>query len=141
MERTGRDVGEFVTQVTPAKRRSDAETLVALMRELTGREPQMWTGSIIGFGACRYRYATGTTGEMPLLGFSPRKAATTIYLDRTDAHTEALARLGPHTTGAGCLYVKDLATVDEGVLRGILSDTLRRVVDDELPGATITVLD
>ncbi|MEU2204676.1 DUF1801 domain-containing protein [Microbacterium oleivorans] len=140
MERTGRGVGEFVAQVTPATRRSDAETLVALLRELTGREPRMWTGSIIGFGACRYRYATGTTGEMPLLGFSPRKAATTIYLDRTDAHVDALAGLGPHTVGASCLYVKDLAAVDMDVLRGILSESLRRYVEDDLPGATITVL-
>lgn len=141
MERTGRDVEEFLAQIAPATRRTDAETLVALLRELTGREPQLWTGSIIGFGACRYRYATGTEGEMPLLGFSPRRAATTIYLDRADAHVDALAELGPHTVGASCLYVKDLAAVDMDVLRGILSDAQRRLVADELPGATITVLD
>lgn len=141
MERTGRDVDECVAQVTPAKRRRDAETLVALMREVSGREPRMWTGSIIGFGACRYRYATGTEGEMPLLGFSPRKAATTIYLDRAEAHADALASLGSHTTGASCLYVKDLGAVDADALRGILSESLRRYVEDDVAGATITVLD
>ncbi len=141
MERTGRDVDEFLAQVTPAKRRADAAALVAMMREVSGREPEMWSGSIVGFGACRYRYASGTEGEMPVLGFSPRKTSTTIYLDRTEAHADALADLGPHTTGASCLYVKDLDAVDETVLRGILSKSQRRIADDELPGATITVLD
>ncbi|MFL0565450.1 DUF1801 domain-containing protein [Microbacterium sp. 179-I 1D1 NHS] len=141
MERTGRDVDEFLAEVAPSRRRTDAEALVALMREVSGRAPEMWSGSIVGFGACRYRYASGTEGEMPLLGFSPRRAATTIYLDRADAHADSLARLGPHTTGASCLYVKDLDAVDRDVLRGILSDSQRRLVEDELPGATITVLE
>jgi hypothetical protein len=141
VERTGRNVAEFLAQVTPAKRRADAEALVAVLREVSGQEPEMWSGSIIGFGACHYRYASGTEGQMPILGFSPRKTSTTIYLDRMEAHADALADLGPHTTGASCLYVKDLAAVDEMVLRGILSESQRRIVNDELPGATITVLD
>jgi hypothetical protein len=86
---------------------------------VTGREPELW-GTIIGFGSCHYRYATGTEGDMPLLAFAPRKASSTIYLDDASAHADDLALLGPHTSAVSCLYVKDLEQIDEAVLRRIL---------------------
>lgn len=120
MQPTGGSVGAFITGVTPERRRRDAETLTALLQEVSGREPALW-GTIIGFGSCHYRYPTGTEGDSGILGFAPRKAASTIYLfDGVDAHAEALARLGAHTVGKGCLYIKDLEQVDLDVLRGIL---------------------
>ena len=120
MKPTGGSVGAFIAAVTPERRRRDAETLTALMQEVSGREPVLW-GTIIGFGSCHYRYPTGTEGDSGILGFAPRKAASTIYLfDGVDAHAEALARLGAHTVGKGCLYIKDLDKVDLDVLRGIL---------------------
>lgn len=123
MKPTGGSVGAFIAGVTPARRSRDAETLAALMQEVTGREPELW-GTIIGFGSCHYRYPTGTEGDMPLLAFAPRKAASTIYLESTDEYAADLARLGPHTTGVGCLYIKDLEQIDLDVLRGILKRSL-----------------
>lgn len=123
MKPTGGSVAAFIAGVTPAVRRRDAETLTALMQEISGREPELW-GTIIGFGSCHYRYPTGTEGDMPVLGFAPRKSASTLYLDSTDRHAAALAELGPHTTGVGCLYIKDLEKVDLDVLRPILEDVL-----------------
>lgn len=123
MKPTGGSVAAFIAEVTPAVRRRDAETLVALMSEISGREPALW-GTIIGFGSCHYLYPTGNEGEMPVLAFAPRKAASTIYLDSADKHSVALAGLGPHTTRVACLYIKDLAKVDGQVLRGILSEVL-----------------
>ena len=120
MQPTGDDVAGLIACSSPAVRRRDAEALTALLRDISGREPQTW-GSIIGFGSCHYRYPTGTEGDSGILSFAPRKAATTIYLlDGVDAHAEALCALGPHTTGVGCLYIKDLDQVDLDVLRGIL---------------------
>ncbi|MGM1018704.1 MAG: DUF1801 domain-containing protein [Actinomycetota bacterium] len=117
-------VADLISRATPAIRRRDAETLAKLMQEVSGREPTAW-GTMIGFGSCHYRYPTGNQGDMALLSFAPRKAATTIYLvDGVDAHTEALAQLGAHTTGVGCLYIKSLDEVDLGVLRGILERSL-----------------
>ncbi|MDR2999286.1 MAG: DUF1801 domain-containing protein, partial [Microbacterium sp.] len=107
MRPTGGSVATFVAGVIPAKRRRDAETLTALLQEISGREPELW-GTIVGFGSCHYRYPTGTEGDMPLLAFAPRKAASTISLESTAAHADDLAALGPHTTGVGCLYIKDL---------------------------------
>ncbi|WEK61123.1 MAG: DUF1801 domain-containing protein [Candidatus Microbacterium colombiense] len=124
MKPTGDDVAGLIARAKPAKRQRDAETLTALMQEISGREPQTW-GTIIGFGSCHYRYPTGTEGDSGVLGFAPRSAASTVYLlDGVDAHTEALDRLGPHTRGAGCLYIKDLELVDLDVLRGILERSL-----------------
>lgn len=139
MKPTGDDVAGLIARSSPAVRRRDAETLTALMQDLTGREPQTW-GTIIGFGSCRYRYPTGTEGESGLLGFAPRKAATTIYLlDGVGAHADALAELGPHTTGVGCLYIKDLEQIDLDVLRGILERSLAWVQAGGTPEIQLTV--
>lgn len=124
MRPTGGDVAEFLAAVTPAKRRNDGIALAGLLREVTATEPELW-GSIVGFGRCHYRYPTGTEGDAPVLGFAPRKVATTLYLlDGVGPHRAALERLGPHTTGAGCLYLRDLDAVDRPVLRGILESSL-----------------
>lgn len=140
MQPTGGSVAAYIAGVTPAVRRRDAETLVALLSEVSGREPVLW-GTIIGFGSCHYRYPTGNEGDMPVLAFAPRKAASTIYLDAADHHRDALARLGPHTSSVSCLYIKDLEKVDEAVLRGILEQTLANVNASGGDYAQITVTD
>lgn len=122
MKPTAGSVAGFIAGVTPARRQRDADTLIGIMSAITGHDPQLW-GTIIGFGSCHDRYPTGNEGDMPLLAFAPRKSASTIYLTSTQAHADALARLGPHKTGVGCLYISDLTTVDETVLRGILEKT------------------
>lgn len=140
MNKTGGSVAEFLEKVTPATRRRDAETLAALLREVSGREPELW-GTIVGFGSCKYRYASGTEGEMPVLAFAPRKAASTIYLDSADRHSDALAELGAHTSSVACLYIKDLEKVDHTVLRGILEDVRTWTENGGDDRAQITVID
>lgn len=139
MEKTGGSVAAFVAEVSPAKRREDAETLIALMSEVTGQEPELW-GTVVGFGACHYRYPTGREGDMPIVAFSPRTQATTVYLESTAAYADDLAELGPHTTGAGCLYIKDLDAVDHDVLRRMIaaSDAWTRAGGDENARITVT---
>jgi Domain of unknown function (DU1801) len=87
--------------------------------EVTGWEPRLWGPSMVGFGRYVYRYDSGHGGESLATGFSPRKAELSLYglLGADDA---LLAQLGPHRAGKGCLYVKRLAAVDEGVLRGLI---------------------
>ena len=115
------DVTAFLADVEHDVRRRDAATLVELLGRVTGEPPRMWGPSIVGFGRHHYRYATGREGDTAALGFSPRKASTTVYLvDGFDAHGDLLERLGPHTTGRSCLYLKDLATVDLPVLEDLL---------------------
>ncbi|WP_062311836.1 DUF1801 domain-containing protein [Demequina rhizosphaerae] len=110
-------VEAFVQGVEPARRREEAERVVALLTEVTGVEPVMWGPSIIGWGALHYRYATGREGDMPKVGFSPRKAQLTFYgLKDTPEGEGLLPQLGTHTVGAGCVYVKRLDGIDLEVL-------------------------
>jgi hypothetical protein len=121
MAQPGEDIAEFLERVVPAKRCRDAETMIGLMSRVTGR-PARLSGTIIGFGTYHYRYASGREGDGPAAAFAPRKAALTVYLaDGIGAHTALLDVLGPHTTGVGCLYLKDLTQVDLDVLEEIVA--------------------
>ncbi|MEU2200061.1 DUF1801 domain-containing protein [Isoptericola sp. NPDC019482] len=119
---TDADPRAFVAAVARPARRRDAETLLGLMERATGQPARMFGPSIVGFGEYRYVYASGRTGHAAAAGFSPRATASVVYLsDGVEAHADDLARLGPHTTGVGCLYLKDLAQVDLGVLEELVA--------------------
>lgn len=130
-EPTGASVHEFIDKVAHPVRRRDAETLLELFSRVTGEPARMWGPSLIGFGEYHYVYESGREGDAGAAGFSPRKAATTVYLpDGVAAHTDALAKLGPHTTGQVCLYLKNLDDVDLDVLEEIVRDSYRVVSAD-----------
>ena len=115
-------VTAFIAGITDEARRADAKALVKLMQETTGEKPKMWGPSIIGFGSYHYKYESGREGDMPLTGFSPRKAATVVYsMTGFDGAEGLLAKLGKHTTGGGCLYIKKLADVDQKVLAAMVA--------------------
>lgn len=115
------EVQAYLEGVASRKRRQDAHTLLALMERVTGEQPRMW-GSIVGFGSYHYRYASGREGDAPAAGFAARKAASTVYvLDGVGEHGDLLGRLGPHTTGVGCVYIKDVDAVDLDVLAAIVA--------------------
>lgn len=118
---TDGDVDAFLAAVQPEGRRQDAVTLRALMERVTGQPARLWGPSIVGFGRYHYRYPSGREGDMAAAGFSPRKASTTVYVvDGFESYADELARLGPHTLGAACLYIKRLGDVDLGVLEQIV---------------------
>jgi hypothetical protein len=132
---TDADVTAFVEAVEHPVRRRDAGRLVELLSRVTGEAPQMWGPSIVGFGSYHYRYASGREGDMCAVGFSPRKAATTVYLvDGVEQYPELLAQLGPHTTGKSCLYVKDLDAVDQDVLEEMVRRSYAATTGSSSPG-------
>ncbi len=107
----------FIDALTDETRRADAKVLVKLMQGVTGEKPKVWGPSIIGFGSYHYKYENRREGDMPLAGFSPRKAATVLYITKEFSDSAALlAKLGKHTIGKSCLYIKKLADVDQEVL-------------------------
>jgi hypothetical protein len=119
-------VQTYLDGIASKTRRRDALTMVELIRRATGEEPWMWGPTIVGFGHYHYEYATGRTGDGPAAAFSARKAATTLYVSEgVGAHAEQLAQLGPHTSGVGCIYMKDLTKVDLDVLQAIVSASYR----------------
>jgi hypothetical protein len=110
-------VSAFIDAITDQSRRADAKALVKLMQKAAGEKPKMWGASIIGFGSYHYTYDSGREGDMPLIAFSPRKAATVLYgLGESEA---LLPKLGKHTRGKGCVYIKKLADVDQKVLEAM----------------------
>ena len=111
---TGSDVTTFLEAVPDERRRADAIAVNDLFAEVTGAQPAMWGSSMVGYGR---------SGEYFAVGFAPRKAALTLYgLTYDGSNADLLDRLGPHTTGKGCLYVKRLAELD----RDVLSELVRR---------------
>ena len=119
---TDASVDAFIDGVEHPRRREDARVLVALMERATGTPPKMWGPAIIGFGKCHYRYESGREGDMPRVGFSPRKQNLALYLaTKADWFDEACGRLGKHKRSVVCLYVNKLADVDAAVLEEMVS--------------------
>lgn len=118
---TEADVAAFLQQVEPAQRRDEARSLVDMIGRVTGEPAIMWGPSIIGFGRYRYRYESGREGEMARVSFSPRKPQLVFYgLTSAAGAEDELGKLGKHTTGKGCLYLKKLSDVDLSVLEKLV---------------------
>ena len=117
---TAASVANFVAAVLDETKRKDAKMLIKMMQAATSEKPKMWGPSIVGFGSVHYVYDSGREGDMPLLGFSPRKPAIVIYGVARAAET-MLPQLGKYTTGKGCLYIKKLADVDMKVLEKMIA--------------------
>ena len=118
---TNEDVVNFLKSVDHKTRREDGFALLKMMEEITGEDATMWGSSIVGFGSYHYKYDSGREGDMPLVGFSPRKQSMTLYImPGFDEYDDMLSALGKHKIGKACLYVNKLADVDEDVLRKLI---------------------
>jgi hypothetical protein len=102
-------------------RRKDAKALLKLFKEETGEKPVMWGEAIVGFGSYTIK-----SGPWPLTAFAVRKSDLTLYVG-AKRQAERLKSLGKHKVGGGCLYVKQLSDVDEGVLREVIADSYRHM--------------
>lgn len=123
---TNVNIDDFLETI-PEQVRRDSRELIALMSEVTGEKPVLWGSSIIGFGNYHYKYESGREGDWMRIGFSPRKAAISLYLNcELDEIQNELASLGSYTTGKSCVYIKRLCDVDLEVLRLILKKSYER---------------
>jgi Domain of unknown function (DU1801) len=121
------NVKAFIDALPDQVKRVEAKALVKLMQNATGEKPKMWGPSIIGFGAYHYIYDSGREGDMPLVGFSPRKTATVLYNVKTNNDEALLDKLGKYATGKGCLYLKRLADVDQTVLEAMVVNSVAAI--------------
>lgn len=120
---TEESVTDFIAQLTHGQ--AESLLLIDLMRRVTTEEPKMWGSTIIGFGAYAYRYESGHGGEAPLLAFSPRKSAISLYVYAgAPEQASLLQALGKFKMGKACIYIKKLADIDEDVLMAIMRTTL-----------------
>ena len=108
------------------QKRKDSFELLKLMREFTGFEPKMWGASMIGFGQYHYKSERSSQeGDWPLVGFSPRKAAISLYVyTGAPEHEHLLEGLGKFKKGAACIYVKKLSDIDQEALKKLMKTTI-----------------
>jgi len=122
------NVEDFLNNVENETKRKDSFSILEMMKEETGAEPIMWGDSIIGFGSYQYKYASGRDAEWFLTGFSPRKQNLTLYImSGFEEYDELLDKLGKHSTGKSCLYIKRLEDVDQDVLRDLVSKSVEHM--------------
>jgi len=119
-------VAAFLADIPDEAVRRDCQALADLMSRITSDPGDMWGTSIAGFGTYRMRYADGHEAEWMSIGFSPRKGKLTIYvMDGFGGKQAMLDKLGRHSLGKGCLYVKRLSDIDLGVLEALLRDAVQ----------------
>jgi len=119
------NVEAFLNNVPDEGKRQDSFTILELMRQVTGREPEMWGDSIVGFGSYHYKYKSGREGDWFLTGFSPRKQNLTLYImSGFDDYDQLLNKLGKYSTGKSCLYIKKVEDVDTDVLKQLIKKSV-----------------
>lgn len=123
---TDQDVTEFIqSYVDDEQKKQDSFELIKLLGEWSGKEPKMWGPSIVGFGNYHYKYDSGHEGDAPILGFSPRKSAFSLYVySDTEKSKALLEKLGKYKMGKACIYVKRLSDIDLHVLRQLSEESI-----------------
>lgn len=126
---TNADVIKFINSFADTEqKKEDSFKLIELMQHITGEQPKMWGPSIIGFGTYHYKYASGHEGDSPLLGFSPRKAAISLYVyTGAKEHEHLLNNLGKFKIGKVCIYVKKLSDINEQQLIMLCKETIKYI--------------
>ena len=115
-------IDALLRKIDDEEKRNDCAKLIDIMQKAAKSPPVMWGTSIVGFGTYTYKYESGREGDWPIVGFSPRKQNLTLYImPGFEEYGDLLEKLGKHTTGKSCLYVKRLADIDLGVLKAIVT--------------------
>jgi hypothetical protein len=125
---TNASVEDYIASRANAQQRSDCRELMRLLKTVTRQRPRMWGPSIVGYGSYRYTYESGRTGEAPLAGFAIRGRDLVVYLlAEGDMQQSLLSRLGKHRMGKVCLYFRQLADLDQSVLRQLVTNSITEV--------------
>ena len=125
---TSANVRDFLNGIEDEQKRRDAKTVARIMKRVTGKPPKMWGPSIVGYDSYHYVYDSGREGDFMVAGFSPRKQALTLYImSGFSGHQALMKKLGKHTTGKSCLYVKKLDDVDLDVLEELITRSVAYV--------------
>ncbi len=115
-------VEDFLSGFPSEQTRNDCAEIIKLMKQTTKEDPKMWGSSIIGFGTQHLKYASGRELDWMIIGLSPRKQNLTLYLPGSlETYADLLEKLGKHTTGKGCLYIKTLKDVDTKILKELIN--------------------
>jgi hypothetical protein len=124
---TRASVDKFLKQIADETRREDCFKVAKMMEEITGEKPTMWGPSIVGFGTYHYKYASGREGDWPITAFSPRKQDLTLYIMAGfKQYPELMEKLGKHSTGKSCLYIKRLSDIHVPTLKKLIRESVKK---------------
>jgi len=133
-KRTEKSAADFFASIKDEQLRSDCKTIAAIMHAATKEKPVMWGSSIVGFGNHRSIYTSGKESIWMLIAFSPRKQNIVLYLMIGNNRQEhLLAKLGKHTTGKGCLYLKRLSDIHLPTLNKLVAAAVKERKKTHLP--------
>lgn len=125
---TSASVIDFVEALENDQKKSDSYKLIELMSAVSGNKAAMWGPTIIGFGSYHFKYESGHEGDAPILGFSPRKSALSLYVfTGLEEHQHLLTELGKFSMGKACIYIKKLADIDPDKLIILMRETIQFV--------------
>jgi hypothetical protein len=125
-KQTNESVESFLNKITDEQKRQDCLTVAKVMEEITKSEPKMWGTSIVGFGSYHYKYASGQEADWLVIGFSPRKQNLTLYImPGFEKYDELMAKLGKHSCGKSCLYIKKLSDIHLPTLKQLMKESVK----------------
>ncbi len=131
---TDASVEDFISAVKDEQIREDCFAVAKIMQEATKNEPKMWGASIVGFGLYTYKYASGQTGDWPLVGFSPRKQNLTLYvMGGFDEYDDLMDKLGKFTCGKSCIYIKRLSDLHLPTLKKLIKASVKHMLKTHPP--------
>jgi hypothetical protein len=126
-QETDSPVIDFINSIENEQKRNDSFELIRIFQDASGFEPKMWGPSIIGFGSYHYKYDSGREDDAPLAGFSPRKAAISLYLlcDLEGQQPDLLAKLGKFKNAKSCVYINKLSDVRIDVMKELIQESIK----------------
>ena len=131
--KTDVDVNDFINSIADEKRKKDSLKLIEIVGEVTGFKPYMYGPSIIGFGNYHYKYASGHEGDAPLAGFSPRKAAISLYFAKFPGRDKLLKQFGKHKEAVACIYIKSIDEINIDVFKELTRASMKHT-QKQYPG-------
>ncbi len=119
-------VSDFLNSVADEGKRADSFKIAGLMQQQTNLEPKMWGPAIVGFGSYHYKYDSGHEGDAPLIAFSPRANAISLYMCQFDSREDLLRILGKHKMAKACIYIKKLSDIDLEVFKQLITNAFEQ---------------
>lgn len=130
---TEASVFDYLQAISDDKRRKDCLVIIDIMKKQSGYEPKMWGPAIVGFGSYHYKYDSGREGDAPLIGFSSRANAISLYLSsKFENRDELLSKFGKHKSSKACIYVQKLEDIDQDILNEMVKKSLATKNDDRV---------
>jgi hypothetical protein len=134
-KRNDASVDDFLDSIKDEQVRKDCRAIADIMQKAAKAKAQMWGSVIVGFGSRRYKYASGREIDWMLIAFSPRKQNITLYISSGfDGYDELTAKLGKHSSGKGCLYIKRLSDVHLPTLKKLINASVKHMLKTNPPG-------